>query len=49
MAQTFRSAMSLKFGPESQTHRVCAPAPEAKPTVTQVRVGCGAQGASQCR
>ena len=48
MAQTFRSAMSMKFGPESQTHGVCAPAPEAKPTVTQALVGSGAQGASQC-
>ena len=40
-AQTFRSAMSMKFGPESQTHRVCAPAPEAMPTVTQAFVVLG--------
>ncbi len=48
MAQTFGSAMSMKFDPESQIYRVCAPAPEAKPTVTQALVGSGAQGASQC-
>ena len=40
--------MSMKFGPESQIHKVCAPAPETKPTVTHALVGSGAQGDSQC-